>query len=134
MNDSEREADRWLRQAENDLAFAKMGVQDGFYSQTCFLCQQAGEKAVKALHYWFGERVVIGHSIQKLSKDLVSKVPEVKSYIEKGGRLDQFYIPARYPNGIPEGAPCDMFSESQAREAVGYAKDLIDFCTRIIRS
>lgn len=36
MKDPNLEADR---QAENDLEFAKSGLQKGFYSQVCFLSQ-----------------------------------------------------------------------------------------------
>ena len=45
------EAERWLAQAQSDLAFAEYGLDGGFYAQACFMCQQAGEKALKALHY-----------------------------------------------------------------------------------
>ena len=49
MKDPITEAERWLRQAENDLEFAKSGHKEGFFSQVCFLTQQIAEKAVKAL-------------------------------------------------------------------------------------
>ena len=50
MKNAQHDAERWLRQAENDLAFAQTGLENGFYAQTCFLAQQVGEKAVKAAH------------------------------------------------------------------------------------
>ncbi len=51
MWDSAAEAKRWLRQAENDLEFARLGLREGFFSQACFLAQQSAEKAVKAIGY-----------------------------------------------------------------------------------
>lgn len=133
MHDLRHEADRWYKQAENDLAFAKRGVEEGFYSQACFLCQQAGEKAVKALHYLSGKRVVLGHSIQKLLEELDPRFLRAKEFIEAGSRLDQYYIPTRYPNGLPDGAPFEAYSESQAREAVSYAEEILFFCGKSIR-
>ena len=50
MRQPEAEARRWLAQAESDLAFAEVGVREGFFAQACFICQQAGEKALK--HPW----------------------------------------------------------------------------------
>ena len=37
MWDSVAEAERWWRQAENDLEFARLGLREEFYSQVCFL-------------------------------------------------------------------------------------------------
>jgi hypothetical protein len=45
MRQPEAEARRWLAQAESDLAFAEVGVREGFFAHGCFICQQAGEKA-----------------------------------------------------------------------------------------
>ena len=54
MWDSRTEADRWLKQAENDLEFARLGLREGFFAQVCFLAQQSAEKAVKAIGYLHG--------------------------------------------------------------------------------
>ena len=132
MNDPQREADRWFRQAENDLSFAKRGYEGGFYSHVCFLCQQSGEKAVKAVHYKLGKRVVTGHSVHELAKKLVGEVSEAKHLIEAGSILDQYYIPTRYPNGLPEGAPFEMYTQKQAEQALGHAETILDFARRHI--
>ena len=60
------EAERWLLQAENDLAFTAEGLRLGYTAQTCFMAQQSAEKAAKALHYHRGARVVLGHSVDAL--------------------------------------------------------------------
>ena len=44
MWDVRAEADRWRRQAANDLAFARLAVRERFYAQACFIAQQAAEK------------------------------------------------------------------------------------------
>jgi len=39
----------WLRLADEDLAMARLALDQGIYRQTCFHAQQAVEKALKAL-------------------------------------------------------------------------------------
>ena len=124
MKDPLVEAERWLRQAENDLEFAKSGYKEGFFSQVCFLTQQIAEKAVKALRYANGEQFVLGHSIYKLLSD----IPEIINKVELmdiAGVLDQYYIPARYPNGLPEGAPFEVYTQKQADEAIIGAERIV---------
>jgi len=60
------EAWRWMKQAENDLEFARLVQREGFFAQACFISQQAGEKALKSLRYARGERFVFGHSLREL--------------------------------------------------------------------
>jgi len=39
----------WLQLADEDLAMARLALDQGIYRQTCFHAQQAAEKALKAL-------------------------------------------------------------------------------------
>jgi HEPN domain-containing protein len=125
MRQPEAEARRWLAQAENDLAFAEVGVREGFFAQACFICQQAGEKALKALHYRGGARVVLGHSLAELLDDLLRDHPTLGDLRDAARQLDQFYIPTRYPNGLPGGVPADSFTRAQATQAVAAAREFI---------
>jgi HEPN domain-containing protein len=43
------EASRWLETAEEDLEAARVLLREEKHSHACFLAQQSGEKAVKAL-------------------------------------------------------------------------------------
>ena len=64
-----READRWLRQAADDLEAAQALMSAAKYAQTAFLAQQAGEKAMKAV--WFRlDADPWGHSVARLVRDL----------------------------------------------------------------
>jgi HEPN domain-containing protein len=118
MRRSRAEAERWLRQAENDLAFAELGAREGFFAQACFVCQQAAEKALKAVHYSGGARFVFGHSLVELLDELVAGHPGFASLRERAQQLDQYYIPTRYPNGLPGGVPAEVFTRRQAEEAI----------------
>ena len=123
--DPKQEADRWLRQAENDLAAGETLRDNGFAAHACFQAQQAAEKALKALHYLGGERRVLGHSAVELLAGLVEKYPELRSMNEAASRLDLYYITARYPNALPGSAPFEVFRREQAEEAVTLAEGII---------
>lgn len=46
--------------------------------------------------------------------------------MEKAKELDRRYIPTRYPNFHPEGAPMDFYTKKDAERAVRYAKEIIE--------
>lgn len=133
MTDSQQEAARWLSQAENDIAFAEIGLREGFYAQACFLAQQAAEKALKAVHYAEGARFVLGHSVMRLIQELKEQYPDFLQDMDVARELDQYYIPTRYPNGLPEGAPHEFYSSTQATAALAGAKSIIEKARHIIR-
>jgi len=118
------EQERWLRQAERDLAAARANSLAGFDEWACFLSQQAAEKAIKAFLYGTGERPVLGHSIQKLLRDAGSHDP---TFAELAGakRLDEVYIPSRYPNGLEETTPGEFYGPEDSRECMDLAARVI---------
>jgi len=119
------EAGRWLRQAESDLAFAALGAREGFPAQACFTSQQAAEKALKAILYLAGARFVPGHSLVELLEKAVSGNEALLDLRDSARQLDQYYIPTRYPNGLPGGIPAEVFTEVQAEDAVDRARAFI---------
>ena len=132
MKDNAEEAKRWLAQAENDLKFASLALKEAFFSQCCFISQQAAEKAVKAVHYQLGARIVIGHSIYQLIEKIAGE--KSKELKDTAKLLDQFYIASRYPNGIPGGAPFEMFTRKQAAEAVEVSEQIFKWSEDQIKS
>ncbi len=120
------EARRWFRQAENDLDFAELAWQNGFFAQCCFICQQAAEKAVKGLIYSQGARQVLGHSVLHLLYRLTEKYPQLEQLYDVAKELDQYYIPTRYPNGLPDGAPFEFYTQAQAEAALRGARRLLE--------
>lgn len=108
----------WLQQAENDLQFAGYALSGKYFSQVCFVSQQAAEKALKALAFHRGSKAIIGHSVKKIAEEL-----KLNSEVDKAARiLDQYYITARYPDGLPAGSPHNFFSEDEARSAIEAAE------------
>lgn len=47
--------------------------------------------------------------------------------IEKARVLDNFYIPPRYPNSHPEGAPFEHYGPLQSEEVIRYAGEILEF-------
>jgi HEPN domain-containing protein len=127
------EAGRWLAQARSELAFARVGLREGFHAQACFHCQQAAEMALKALHYLGGARLVMGHALVELLAPLEEIHPTLASLRGTAARLDQLYIPTRYPNGLPGGVPAEVFTKEQAAEAIAQATQFIDRAADLTR-
>ena len=126
MKASRNEAERWLRQAESDLAFAELGAREGFPAQACFTSQQAAEKALKAVLYLRGERFVPGHSLVDLLERAGAGTQTLLHLRDSARQLDQYYLPTRYPNGLPGGIPAEVFSDAQAEDAVDRARSFIE--------
>ena len=110
-------AQDWLDQAKDDFRWGTASAESGFYSQCCFIAQQVAEKALKALAYHRGAAIVRGHSVLMVCREL-----EINGALEEAAqRLDQYYIPTRYPDAQPFGAPFRFFTFAQASEALQLA-------------
>ena len=118
MNNNRQEARRWFDQGKHDHEAAKVNKGAGFCEVACFLCQQSAEKVLKSFLYHQGERPVIGHSTYLLARRCQAYESEFVSVLDICKRLDQYYIPTRYPNGLPGGIPHEVFTEEDARKAL----------------
>jgi HEPN domain-containing protein len=114
----------WLAQADRDLEQALASRDQGRHEWSCFAAQQAAEKAVKALHLAKGQEAW-GHVVARLLRELPVACPP--DLIERAKVLDNFYVPARYPNGHPEGAPFEHYGPLQSEEAIRHARAILEF-------
>jgi len=126
-SDPMNEARRWLLQAEQDLDDAEFNRSGGRYNVACFLAQQSAEKGLKAYLYSKGAEEVWGHSVAELCKDAQTFDPEFKQLEINAAPLDKYDIPTCYPNALPGGIPSKAFDESDAKNAIRLAKEVINF-------
>ena len=114
----------WLHQSIRDLDHARSSRQEGRHEWACFAAHQSAEKAVKALHLAHGQEAW-GHVIATLLRELpTDPSPDM---VEKAKVLDNFYIPTRYPNGHPDGAPFEHYGPIQSEQAISYAGEILEF-------
>jgi len=121
------EAMRWVDTASEDLDAAHTLLEKGKYSHACFFAQQCGEKALKALWYALDEDPW-GHSIQKLISELPDQrvKTRMEKLIEDGSTLDRYYIPTRYPNGLPDLTPGKYYFQKDAELCIKTAQRILD--------
>jgi HEPN domain-containing protein len=127
-----RSAD-WLAQAEQDLAQAQLSAAHGHHEWACFAAHQSVEKALKGFHLSLGQQVW-GHGLGRLFRDLPDDRQEtmeatLPDLVERLRILDALYIPTRYPDSLPDGAPSDHFGHLQSRDALSHARALVDAIT-----
>lgn len=122
------EALRWLRTGEDDLEAAIVLKNNAKFPHACFHAQQAGERALKAV--WnHADADPWGHSIRKLIEDLenvdVDLYDRLKSLLRAATTLDRFYIPTRYPNGLPELTPGEAYLDEDAELCIRQASEIL---------
>lgn len=124
----EEEARRWLLQAMDEFADAEdLRKRERFYL-ALFHFQQAAEKALKAYLYLKLEEpdVFRTHSVAELI-EAAEKVDPVFSRMKRSKSLDGYYIPTRYPNGLPGGVPSRFYDDpAEAEEAESLARQVIE--------
>jgi HEPN domain-containing protein len=92
----EEKVDYWLDIAEYDLETAVAMQNAGRYLYTVFMCQQALEKLLKAIHIQQkGEEAPRTHNLLQLFGLL--DLPTKTEYLEIMGQLNAYYIKGRYP-------------------------------------
>jgi HEPN domain-containing protein len=115
--------DAWLHQAEEDFRWGQDSLTCGHFAQACFIAQQVGEKALKALAFYRNFDLVKSHSIARIAEEL-----QIDGGVhEMASALDLYYISARYPDALPGCiAPSDHFTRQMAETALSYAQKIIE--------
>ena len=129
------EAQRWYETARDDRDTAKVLLDNKKYAASCFHAQQAAEKALKAMCFLYGLDPW-GHSIVKLIEILKSQkqiVSKVISYRKEAMALDRFYIPTRYPDGLPDITPMEAYSVDDAETALEFSGHFVNLAGEVIQ-
>ncbi len=120
------EFDRWRAQADRTLDTARLASDGGSHGWACFLCEQAGQLAVKGLLHAVGEEAW-GHDLPQLVARAAGALGADWSTItDASEELSRHYIPARYPDAHPSGTPYDHYNPTSSRLAFGYAEAVLE--------
>ena len=116
-----------MTQAARDLRQAGNSANEGLHEWACFAAQQGAEKAVRGLHQHVGQ-AAWGSVVRRLLEDPPAGKKPPGELIEAARVLDAFYVPTRYPNGHPAGAPAEHYGSLQSKQAMDYAGQIVEFC------
>ena len=73
---------------------------------------------------------MIGHSVERLSHQAAKYDHEFENMIAVWSILDGFYIPTRYPNGVPDSIPARVYTKYAAIQASEMADEIMEFVRR----
>ena len=125
-----RHAD-WMKQGRRDLDHGRHSLDVGDYEWACFAAQQGAEEAVKAVIVKAGGEAS-GHSVTALLEALPESLRSGQQLVDVAKALDKHYIPTRYPNSHPQGAPFEYYTRSEAECALTNSARVIDFCEGVL--
>jgi HEPN domain-containing protein len=123
----------WMKQADGELKAAEDLYTTQNYTWCCFTCHQAAEKSLKAILEHF-RTPTYGHNLLILLNDINPHISIPSSISNACNRLNKLYIPTRYPDAFPSGAPIDMYNKLDADTSLKDAKEVIAFARRVIGS
>ena len=132
MSKNLEEGQRWLTQAQRDLADAKVLLDARSYASSCFHAQQAAEKAAKGLLYSGGIRAIVSHSVTRLVSECAKIDNSFAGFVEAGKELDRHYIGSRYPNFYAEGAAYEYYTQEVAHECLKYATSILSSVEKLL--
>jgi len=126
-----KEAKRWLGQANQDLKTAQILYDAERYGPCAFYCQQAAEKMLKSALYDVGERPW-GHSVPALLDQVcaVLGVAEAEAPTDEAVALDEHYMRPRYPDAQPQFEA--GYNAESAQEALDQAQAVFAFVRRYL--
>jgi HEPN domain-containing protein len=118
---------KWLDKAAEDLVVAQLVQQEGHLSHACFLSQQTIEKSLKAFLLAYTGHHPRTHKLIDLLQQCLVWESGFDQFRADCIRVDQFYIPVRYPDGIPGGLPDGQPNANQTQNALDAAQMMHDF-------
>ncbi len=111
-----------------------MQADAGFHQWACFMAEQASQLVVKGLLHglgagaWGHDLVSLGRAVEEATS--AGLPDDVAASLR---RLSRFYIPTRYPDAHPGGAPGEHFGPDDAVAALTDADTVADFVERLWR-
>lgn len=120
----------WLDKAAEDLAVARLVLHEEHTAHACFLSQQCIEKSLKAYLIVQANSYPRTHKLVDLQNLCEHLDPAFSQFLDDCIRIDEYYIPTRYPEGIPGIASSGMPSKTAAENTINAANNILEFVTR----
>jgi len=118
---------QWFDRAREDLQVALLVLQERHFAHTCFLAQQCIEKSLKAYLLAKANTYPRVHKLVDLLAECEALDSQFAAYRADCIVVDQYYIPTRYPDGVPGGLASALPGEVEAREALNAADEIFQF-------
>lgn len=118
---------QWLDFAKEDLAVAQLTFDEKHFSHACFLSQQAIEKALKAFLIAKLNQYPRIHNLTDLLTQCINLDANFTQFVTECATVDQYYIPTRYPSGIPGGPTATPPTDKHAQTAINAATRILQF-------
>ncbi len=115
----------WMVFAKEDVELAHFALKREILNQACFHSQQGVEKALKAYIRAHQHSVPKTHSLKELLEICRKTDGSFKRFEDVCSRLDDYYIPTRYPDALPGMAPEGLPTLADAQEAVQILDELL---------
>lgn len=115
------EVENWWKQAQRDLQTAGNSLQSGDYYACAFWCQQAVEKALKALF------IVVKKASPVPSHSLIYLASELRvdrKYFSFLRDLTPSYVNTRYPD-VANALPSEIYDQVKAAVLVKKSKEFL---------
>ncbi len=131
-------AERWMRQAQEDFNVATyifQSEQDTYYSFTCFHCQQAVEKALKALMFARGgihTNDLETHDVIRFAYCASSLDQRLHVIPDMVKDIHGYYGRCRYPDFYEDSIPAEMFAQEDARDALSKAEECLHLLRQVM--
>lgn len=128
MDDAWDPSRGWLAKARNDLASAKLlaSAAHPLRDTAIYHCQQAGEKALKALLAWKGRPLPRTHDLEILLNQVVADCPELEELQGPSELLTPYAVEYRYPGDFAVPA------QDELDEALAAAEIVLSTVSRLI--
>ena len=75
---------------------------------------------------------MFGHSVTGLLENLPGEMRPSEDLMDAAKELDKAYIPTRYPNAHPQGAPYEYYTKKEAERLIEYAEKIIKHCEGLL--
>ncbi len=124
------EVQRWMEYAEKDLQVAKHLLNTFFPKPLeiiCYHCQQAAEKAIKAVYISLSlpGGIPHKHDLTFLLEQMKKHVSVSEDMLDHADDLNSFSVIVRYPNEIQIDEKKVLLSMQYAEEIIEWAKEAI---------